>query len=488
MRYTARDLARCARRRLTSLQEIQLMVLTPDFDSRPVISFQHVWKTYPTGTEALRDVNLVVPEGDFLFLVGPSGAGKSTLVRLLIREEKRSKGKIFVDGVELGRMKRRKLPYYRRKIGLVFQDFKLLPNLTVYENVAFALRVLGEPDRLVQSRAAEALDTVGLAGKEQTYPSNLSGGEQQRVAIARALVHAPRMIIADEPTGNLDPATAWEIMQLFLRINSRGATVVMATHNREIVDLALSQVLDGFRDKVSVISINVADDTPLASVYSYQAQLAADPRVGSVRFITKDEALANFAKDPNNAVLAQQLDGNPLDAKLEVRVRNLSDVASIDTLARQWSGVDPTNPTNYQGEFVRRMLQLSQWLGIAGAGLMAILVVVSVVIVMNTIRTAVYHRRKEIEVMKLVGATEWFVRGPFVIEGVMTGLIAASIALSLLVIAYPPAVSQFRSDIAFIPLSYDPSFLASLARDLLLGGALLGAVGSYIGVRRFVRL
>jgi cell division transport system ATP-binding protein len=219
------------------------MVLTPDFDTRPVISFQHVWKTYPTGTQALRDVNLVVPEGDFLFLVGPSGAGKSTLVRLLIREEKPSKGKIFVDGVELGRMKRRKLPHYRRKIGLVFQDFKLLPNLTVYENVAFALRVLGEPDSRIQTSVAEALDTVSLAGKEQTYPSHLSGGEQQRVAIARALVHAPRFIIADEPTGNLDPATAWEIMQLFLRINARGATVVMATHNREIVDLLRRRVI-----------------------------------------------------------------------------------------------------------------------------------------------------------------------------------------------------------------------------------------------------
>jgi cell division transport system permease protein len=255
-----------------------------------------------------------------------------------------------------------------------------------------------------------------------------------------------------------------------------------------LVGHALSQVLDGFRDKVSVISINIADDTPLSSVYDYQTQLSADARVASVKFITKDEALANFTADPNNAVLAQQLDGNPLDAKLEVRVRNLSDVAAVDTLARQWSGVDPTNPTNYQGDFVKRMLQLSQWLSLAGVGLLAILVVVSVVIVMNTIRTAVYHRRKEIEVMKLVGATEWFVRGPFVIEGVMTGLIAASIALSLLVIAYPPAVQQFRSDIAFIPLSYDPGFLASLARDLLLGGALLGAVGSYIGVRRFVRI
>src|SRR6202023_2773877 len=160
-----------------------------------------------------------------------------------IREEKPTKGKIFVDGVELGRMKRRKLPAHRRKIGLVFQDFKLLPNLTVYENVAFALRVHGEPDRLVESRVAEAMDTVGLSGKEQTYPANLSGGEQQRVAIARALVHAPRFIIADEPTGNLDPATAWEIMQLFLRINARGATVVMATHNREIVDLLRRRVV-----------------------------------------------------------------------------------------------------------------------------------------------------------------------------------------------------------------------------------------------------
>jgi len=157
-------------------------------------------------------------------------------------------------------------------------------------------------------------------------------------------------------------------------------------------------------------------------------------------------------------------------------------------MGRRWAGVDPSDPTNYQGDFVNRMLELSSWLGLAGVGLMAILVVVSIVIVMNTIRTAVYHRRKEIEVMKLVGATEWFVRGPFVIEGVMTGVIAASIALSLLVIAYQPMVDRFHADLVFIPLSYDPSFITSLARDLLIGGALLGALGSYIGVRRFVRI
>ena len=255
-----------------------------------------------------------------------------------------------------------------------------------------------------------------------------------------------------------------------------------------LVGHAFSQVLDGFRTKVSEISINVSDDTPLATVYDFQAQLAADQRVVSVTFVTKDEALRQFKSDPQNAILSTQIEGNPLDAKLDVRVKNLNDVRAIDAMGRQWSGVDPTDPTNYQGDFVNRMLDLSEWLAIAGVALLIVLMVVSVVIVMNTIRTAVYHRRKEIEVMKLVGATEWFVRGPFVIEGIMTGLIAAAIALALLAVAYEPAVAQFKSDVGFIPLSYDPAFISSLARDLLVAGALLGAVGSYIGVRRYVRI
>jgi cell division transport system permease protein len=255
-----------------------------------------------------------------------------------------------------------------------------------------------------------------------------------------------------------------------------------------LVGHAFSQVLDGFREKVSEISINVSDDTPLQTVNDFQQQLQADPRVASVTFITKDEALQDFKGDPENGALAQQIEGNPLDAKLDVHVKNLTDVSAIDGMARRWSGVDPTDPTNYQGDFVNRMLQLSAWLSLAGVALLLVLLIVSVVIVMNTIRTAVYHRRKEIEVMKLVGATEWFVRGPFVIEGVMTGLIAASIALALLAVAYPPAVTAFKSDVGFIPLSYDPTFLSSLARDLLVAGALLGAVGSYIGVRRYVKI
>lgn len=255
-----------------------------------------------------------------------------------------------------------------------------------------------------------------------------------------------------------------------------------------LVGHAFSQVLDGFREKVSQISINVSDDTPLQTVYDYQTQLAADPRVASVKFVTKDEALTQFKSDPQNFILSQQIEGNPLDAKLDVQVKNLGDVAAIDAQARQWPGVDPTDPTNYQGDFINRMLQLSYWLGLAGDGLLFILLIVSIVIVMNTIRTAVYHRRKEIEVMKLVGATEWFVRGPFVLEGVMTGLIAASIALALLAVGYEPVVVRFKTDVGFIPLSYDPAFISSLARDLLLAGAMLGALGSYIGVRRYVRI
>jgi len=212
-------------------------------EEEPVILFQQVWKTYPNGTDALRDVCLTVPEGDFLFLVGASGAGKSSLIRLLIREEKPTQGRLFVNGLDLGGLHRRHLPYYRRTVGLVFQDFKLLPRMTVHENVAFALQTLGESGRVIAREVDAALDIVGLAGKARSYPSEMSGGEQQRVAIARALVHRPRLVIADEPTGNLDPETAWEITQILWQINAEGVTVLMATHNREIVDAMRQRVV-----------------------------------------------------------------------------------------------------------------------------------------------------------------------------------------------------------------------------------------------------
>ncbi|HYC06414.1 MAG TPA: ATP-binding cassette domain-containing protein [Candidatus Binatia bacterium] len=204
---------------------------------------------------ALRDVSLVVPEGDFVFLVGPSGAGKSTFIRLLIREEVATTGEVVLDGVDLARLPKRDVARVRRRIGTVFQDFKLLPKKTVWENVAFALEVTGTPRRDIAPAVDRVLAVVGLTAQAGQLPSQLSGGEQQRTAIARALVHDPRIIIADEPTGNLDPLISWEIIQLLLRINELGVTVFMATHNAEVVTALRKRVValeDGriIRDEV----------------------------------------------------------------------------------------------------------------------------------------------------------------------------------------------------------------------------------------------
>ncbi len=222
---------------------------------RAVVVMRDVAKTYPNGKMALRDVGLVVPEGDFVFLVGPSGAGKSTFIRLLIREEVATHGEVVLDGVDLARLPKRDVARVRRRIGTVFQDFKLLPKKTVWENVAFALEVTGTPRREIAPAVDRVLAVVGLTAQAGQLPTQLSGGEQQRTAIARALVHDPRIIIADEPTGNLDPLISWEIIQLLLRINELGVTVFMATHNAEVVTALRKRVValeDGriIRDEV----------------------------------------------------------------------------------------------------------------------------------------------------------------------------------------------------------------------------------------------
>jgi cell division transport system ATP-binding protein len=210
---------------------------------RAVLVLHDVTKMYPNGKEALRDVDLVIPEGDFVFLVGPSGAGKSTLLKLLIRDELATRGDVILDGQDLARLSRRQVPKVRRKIGIVFQDFKLLPTKSVWENVAFALEVTGTPRRRIRPAVDRVLALVGLTAQARQLPSQLSGGEQQRTAIARALVHDPRLIIADEPTGNLDPLISWEILQLLLRINELGVTVLMATHNADVVTALRKRVV-----------------------------------------------------------------------------------------------------------------------------------------------------------------------------------------------------------------------------------------------------
>ena len=195
-----------------------------------------VYKTYPNGVIAVNGINVKIKKGEFVYVVGPSGAGKSTFIKMMYREEKPTKGTITVNGINLASLRNSKVPVFRRNIGVVFQDFKLLPSLTVYENVAFALEVIEVEPKEIKKRVMDVLDLVGLKHKARMMPNELSGGEQQRVSIARSIVNNPKVVIADEPTGNLDPDTSWDIMNIFEEINERGTTIVMATHNKEIVD------------------------------------------------------------------------------------------------------------------------------------------------------------------------------------------------------------------------------------------------------------
>lgn len=208
-----------------------------------MIQMKEVVKKYPNGVVAVNGITIEIKKGEFVYVVGPSGAGKSTFIKLMYREEKPTSGDVLINGINLRTLKNSRVPYLRRQLGVVFQDFKLLPRLTVYENVAFAMEVIEEQPKVIRKRVMEVLELVGLKHKVRMFPNELSGGEQQRVSIARSIVNRPKVMIADEPTGNLDPDTSWEIMNIFEEINRQGTTIVMATHNREIVNTIRKRVI-----------------------------------------------------------------------------------------------------------------------------------------------------------------------------------------------------------------------------------------------------
>ena len=202
-----------------------------------------VSKVYPGGSVALQDVNVHIEPGEFVFVVGPSGAGKSTFIKMLFREVLPTTGSIFVNGMDILSLSPKEIPFMRRQLGIIFQDYRLLPDRTVYENVAFAMQVIEAPHRKIKRQVMNMLDLVGLRHRANAYPNELSGGEQQRIAIARAIVNDPVFVIADEPTGNLDPETSWDIMEIFKEINDTGTTIVMATHDKEVVDAMGKRVI-----------------------------------------------------------------------------------------------------------------------------------------------------------------------------------------------------------------------------------------------------
>ncbi|AQY50048.1 cell division ATP-binding protein [Listeria weihenstephanensis FSL R9-0317] len=208
-----------------------------------MIVMEDVYKKYPNGITAANGLNIRIEQGEFVYVVGPSGAGKSTFIKMIYREERATKGTINVDKFDLLHMKNREVPFLRRHVGVVFQDFKLLPSKTVYENIAYAMEVVEEDPKVIKDRVMEVLDLVNLKHKVRMLPDELSGGEQQRISIARSIANMPKVLIADEPTGNLDPDTSWEIMNILEEISNRGTTIVMATHNKEIVNTLKHRVI-----------------------------------------------------------------------------------------------------------------------------------------------------------------------------------------------------------------------------------------------------
>jgi len=227
---------------IIKIGQSRLISKPPSNSNVALIEFNGVSKNYPT-KDALKAVSLVIHEGEFVSLVGQSGAGKTTLIKLLTKQESPSTGSVYVAGRNLADLRDNEVPYYRRKIGVVFQDFKLLPQKTVWENVAFALEVCGMSTADILRRTEKVIDLVNMGRRKNAYPHELSGGERQRAAIARALVHSPKLLIADEPTGNLDPVNTWEIIELLYRINQKGTTVILATHNRQVVDRVQKRVI-----------------------------------------------------------------------------------------------------------------------------------------------------------------------------------------------------------------------------------------------------
>lgn len=233
-----------------------------------MIDFINVSKKYANGTEALRNVNIHIDDGEFVFVVGSSGAGKSTFLKILQREEVASSGKVIINGQCLNDLKRRKIPYFRRELGIVFQDFRLIPTMTVYENVAFAMRVIGARESEIRKRVPFVITRVGLSSKARCYPNELSGGEQQRVALARALVNDASIIVADEPTGNIDPNMAFEIVDLLKDINEKGTTVIMVTHEHDLVRQFDKRVIT--LDSGNVVSDGDISESPLVDTYEHK--------------------------------------------------------------------------------------------------------------------------------------------------------------------------------------------------------------------------
>src|SRR5436309_550029 len=385
-----------------------------------VIKFTNVFKAFPKGGLALKDVSFHIAKGEFVFLTGHSGAGKSTVLKLVYADEPVTSGEVRVSGFNVAELRPRDVPMLRRRLGIVFQDFRLLEDRTAEENVAFALEVTGARRSSIPARVMRVLTQVGLAAKAQAYPRELSGGEQQRVAIARALVNEPSVLLADEPTGNLDERATRGVFQLLRDINASGTAVVMATHDLDLVRQA-----------------------------------------------------------PYRVIELQEGERNPLPASIEVKLKpKFRDAEHVNDVADRLRGFGFVDDVRFGRDWVEKLDRLRQIAAAVGLVVGAAFAVVAIIIIGTTIRMAVLQRSREIAIMRLVGATNGFIRRPFLLQGAIKGMLGGLVAVGLSYGAYT-LINRWLIQAAFF------SNIQALA---IIGfGTLIGLFGSAASVGRHLR-
>ena len=503
-----------------------------------MIDLDRVSKSYEKGQPAVDEISLHVDKGEFVFVVGESGSGKSTLIRLLLKELEPTKGIITVNGHVLNTMKHKAVSKYRREVGVVFQDFRLLNDRNVYENVAFAQHVIEEPGRIVKRRVPEVLRMVGLAEKYKSKPMQLSGGEQQRVAVARAIVNRPKILLADEPTGNLDPRNSYDIMKLLDEINQQGTTVLVVTHNKDLVDQFHKRVItQGFKNIWRNRMFSVASITTMTAcillfgmffsvlmnvnfmirtleeevgvtvlfdegleqdkIDEIGEKIRAREHVTDVTYTSAEEAWEKFQQEyfEGNEEYAKSFSENgenPLanSASYTVRVDEIENQTSIVTRIKRLEGV---RQVNQSAGATKTLISFNSLFTYVAVAIIALLLVVSIFLIANTVNVGISVRRHEIAIMKLIGATDSFVRAPFIVEGLLLGLIGSLIPLGILFVAYDRILGWLLNRFGVLNTISGslPSVLEVFHVLAPVGVALglgIGLIGSIITVRRHLRV
>src|SRR5881396_2526293 len=460
-----------------------------------MIKFTNVFKAFPKGGLALKDVSFHIAKGEFAFLTGHSGAGKSTVMKLIYAEERPTSGEVRVSGYNVNEMRPREVPLLRRKLGIVFQDFRLLEDRTAEENVAFALEVTGARRASIPARVMRVLTQVGLAAKAHAYPRELSGGEQQRVAIARALVNEPTVLLADEPTGNLAARaggpgavnlTVREALLAFRRAPLLSALSVTTIAFSlfvlglfGLVAVNLQRALHGVAERVEVVAY-LLPGTPGETVTLALKDIEAFPEVQAAEYVSEDSALARAKRElVEFRDVLRELERNPLPASIEVKLKPaFRDAAHVNAVADRLQGFGFVDDVRFGRDWVEKLDRLRQLAAAVGVVVGGAFAAVAIIIIGTTIRMAVLQRSREIAIMRLVGATDGFIRRPFLLQGAIKGLLGGVVAMAFSFGAYY-LINRFLLQATF--------FTQVQALAIIGFGAVIGLMGSLLSVGRHLK-